>query len=187
MQSRITIIDNYKSFLGQRKKSIENRLKYLAVLKYLSAFIVLLVFLIIIKSLLPLNFLNDKLKWNDSALIVMLSITYLIQGPRYFYESKLLSHLKKVENEEMKTSNEVELNKELENTIHKINDPKSNWLVIASIAVLMIISLIQLISGNFEYWIYFRIPFLIFITTILFDFIKNYNLLNRNIKEYEKQ
>ena len=187
MQSRITIIDNYKSFLGQRKKSIENRLKYLAVLKYFSAFIVLLVFLIIIKSFLPFIFLTDKLEWNDSALIVMLSITYLMQGPRYFYESKLLRHLKKVENEEIKTSKEDELNKELEITIHKINDPKSNWLVVASIAILMIVSLVQLISGNFEYWIYFRIPFLIFIVLILFDFLKNYNLLKRNIKEYEKQ
>lgn len=187
MQSRITIIDTYRSFLGQRKKSVDNRLKYLAVLKYFCASVVLLVILAVIKSFLPFDILNGKLKWNDSALLVMLSITYLLQGPRYFYESKLLRHLKKVENEEKKTPEKVELNKQLQNTISNLNHHKNNLIIVSSAAFLMIPSLIQLVSDIFEYWSYFKIPFLIFIILIIFDFLKNYNQLNRNIREYEKQ
>jgi len=69
----------------------------------------------------------------------------------------------------------------------KINDHKKNWIIIASVVIMMIASIIHLIIDDFEYWKYLKIPFLFFIILILFDFLKNYSRLFRNIKEYEEQ
>ena len=187
MQNRIAIIESFNSFFGERKKSINNRLRYVELLKYFSAAFILLVTIIIIKSLLPFNILSDKLEWNDSALVIILSITYLLQGPGYFYESKLLKHLKKLKNEEIEARQDETLNTQLRITIENLNNHKKKWFIVASVVILMIASLIQLIIDDFEYWNYLKIPFLLFIILILYDFLKNYSRLSKNIKEYEVQ
>lgn len=187
MQNRIDIIESFKSFLGERKKSIDNRLRYVEILKYFTAAFILLVIIIIIKSLLPFNFLSDKLEWNNSAVVIIFSITYLLHGPRYFYESKLLKHLKTLKKEEKEFSDNETLNVQLRTTINEINDHKRNWFIVASVVIIMIASLIHVIIDDFEYWEYLKIPFLLFIILISFDFLKNYNRLSKNIKEYEEQ
>ena len=187
MQDRITIIESFNSYLGKRKKSIDSRLRYVKLLKYFSAIFILLVSLIVLKSLLPLDIISDKFEWNDSALMIILSITYLLQGPGYFYESKLLRHLQKIKNDKIESPKNNVLNNQLLNTINDLNKNKHKGLIITSVTILLIASLIQMISDNFEYWNYFKIPFLLFIIFILFNFFKTYDKLNRNIKEYEEQ
>ena len=187
MQNRIDIIESFKSFLGERKKSIDNRLRYVEILKYFTAAFILLVIIIIIKSLLPFNILGDKLEWNNSAIVVIFAITYLLHGPRYFYESQLLKHLKTLKKEEKESSDNENLNVQLRTTINEINDHKKNWFIVASVVIIMIASLIHVIIDDFEYWEYLKIPFLLFIILISFDFLKNYNRLSKNIKEYEEQ
>jgi len=117
MQDRIAIIESFKSVFGERKKSIDNRLRYVEIVKYFSAAFILLVTIITIKSLLPFNIFSDKLEWNDSALVIILSITYLLHGPRYFYESKLLKHLKKLKKEVIEAPENDILNAQLRITI----------------------------------------------------------------------
>lgn len=185
MQDRITTIENYKSNLGERKKSIDKRLRHVTLLKYFSAAFTLLVILIVLRSFLPIDLLNDKLEWNDSALLIVLSFTYLLQGPKYFYESKLLRHLQKLKNDRIESPKNNDLNNQLQNMISDINNDKNKWWIIAYMILLMIASLIQMISDNFQYWNYFKIPFLLFLTLILFNFFKTYDKLSRNIKEYE--
>jgi hypothetical protein len=173
--------------LEKEKNLIDHRLRYVELLKYLSAAFLFLVTSIVIKSLLPFTILGDNLEWNDSALIVIISITYFLQGPGYFYESKLLKHLKKLKTEDQEASENDTLNTQLRNAIKDLNCHKKKWYILVSVVILMIASLIHLITDNFEFWYYLKIPFLLFILLILFDFLKNYNRLSRNIKEYEEQ
>ncbi len=187
MQDRITIVESLNSILGRRKKSINNRLKYLQLLKYFSVMFILLGIIIVIKSFAPFDIFDDKLRWENSALVVIFSITYLMQCPKYFYEAKLLRHLKKLKKEENESPVREHLNNQLRDTINDLNSNKNSIYIIISVVILLLSSLFQSIVDNFEYWNYFRIPFLLFIIFILFDFLKTYTQIIRNIKEYEEQ
>jgi len=76
---------------------------------------------------------------------------------------------------------------QLKTTINEINHYKKNWFIVASVVIIMIASIIHAIIDDFEYWKYLKIPFLLFIIIISFDFLKKYNRLSKNIKEYEEQ
>nr|WP_298248348.1 hypothetical protein [uncultured Christiangramia sp.] len=187
MEDRIRIINKFKSMIGERKKSINNRLFFLWLISLVNISIILFSIIIAIDSSnLGFNFGLDK-KWADSSSIVMSGLAFIILTPHLLLEILLMNHLKNVSLKKEPDDNKV-LNANFEKHINYLN--QNNTSKVLMIVLTLIILFGALLSsdnkGDILYWGHFKIPFLILILFIISYVISNYKKLNRNIKTYEQ-
>ncbi len=188
MQDRIRIINTYKSHIGERKKSINNRLIFLWLISLVNIAMVLFSTIIAINSL-GFDFISGfNFKWSESGSIVLFGLSFILLTPYLLFEILLMNHLKKVILESAQNDNEL-LNTKFEKQINDLN--KNTGSKILMIVLTFVILFGALISSdneeNFLYWGNFKIPFLILILFITSYVISKYRKLNRNIKTYEQQ
>ncbi len=188
MEDRIRIINAFKSMIGERKKSINNRLVFLWLISLVNISIVLFSTIIAINSFdLGFHFgLNNK--WSESVSIVLSGLSFILLTPYLLFEILLLNHLKKVISKSRENDNDV-LNRNFEKKIKDLNEfNKSKILMIVlTLIILFGAFLSSNIKDDFLYWGNFKIPFLILILFIFSYIIINYRKLNSNIKTYEQQ
>ena len=188
MEDRIRIINTFKSMIGERKKSINNRLVFLWLISLVNISIVLFSIIIAINSFdLGYNF-GFETKWSESASIVLSGLSFILFTPHLLLEILLMNHLKKVILEKKQNDNEA-LNIKFEKQINYLN--KYNKSKILMIVLTFIILFGALLSsdkkGDILYWGNFKIPFLILILFIISYVISNYKKLNWNVNTYEQQ
>jgi uncharacterized membrane protein YcjF (UPF0283 family) len=174
--------------IGERKKSINNRLVFLWLISLVNISIVLFSTIIALNSFdLGFNFGLDN-KWSESASMVLSGLGFILFTPHLLLEILLMNHLKKVIFERKHNDNEA-LNTKFEKQINYLN--KNNNSKILMIVLTFIILFGALMSSvnkdDFLYWGNFKIPFLILILFIISYIISNYKKLIKNIKTYEQQ
>ena len=187
INERKNIIVSLKSNLGEPKKGIEKRIEFLKGMTILNLILTLISGGILVLSIISELFDYEIIKWQKSALMVILSLSFIINLPNQFYELKLLKHLKKI-NSKSEFDGIDKLNSELKNIIDKSNNGfKNNWSIIILAFGILIMGIWQMGSDeNNPYWNYMKLPILTFYGIIIFRFINRNKKLNENIEKTEK-
>ncbi len=187
MNERKNIIISFKSNLGEPKKGIEKRIRYLKGMIILNLVMILFSAGIIILSILSELFEYEIFKWQKTALLAILSLSFILNLPKQLYELKLLRHLKNI-NSKLKFDGIDKLNRELKNIIDKLNKGlKDNWMVIVLAIGIMIMGIWQLCyDNNTPYWNYMKLPIIVFYGIIIFRFIITNKKLTENIDKTER-
>lgn len=184
MDERKNIIASLKSNIGEPKKGIEKRIEFLKRMTILN-----LVLTIICAGISIISGLFDyeSFKWRKSALMVILSLSFIMNLPNQFYELKLLKHLKKI-NSKSGFDGIDKLNSELKSIIDRLNNRfKSNWSIIVLAIVILTMGIWQMgFDDNNPYWKYMKLPTLVFYGIIIFRFITTNRKLNENVNKTEK-
>lgn len=174
--------------IGERKKSINNRLVFLWLISLVNISIVLFSTIIAINSFdLGFHFGIQK-EWSESASLVLSGLGFILFTPHLLLEILLMNHLKKVILERKEKDYEA-LNMKFQKQINYLNkNNNSKILMIVLTFIILFGALMRSVNKNdFLYWGNFKIPFLILILFIISYVISNYKKLNSNIKTYEQQ
>jgi hypothetical protein len=189
IDERKNIIVSLKSNYNEENKGIEKRIQFLKRMTILNLVLIIISAGIIVLSILSEIFTYEIFKWQKSALMVILSLSFIMNLPNQFYELKLLKHLKNI-NSKSEFDGIDKLNSELKSIIKKLNNGfKNNSSVIILAIVILIMALWQMgfDNGNGNpYWKYMKLPILLFYGIIIFRFITGNRKLNENIKMTEK-
>lgn len=187
INERKNIIGLFKSVYKKENKGIEKRIQFLKIMTILYLIPTIVIAGILVLSIFAEIFDYKILKWEKSALIVILSVGFTIRIPNQFYEFKLLKHLKDI-NSKSEFDGIDKLNVELKNIIDKLNFGfKNNWIEIILGTGISILGIWQMGLGDSNpYWGYMKLPTLAFYGIIIFRFIIRNKKLNKNINKTEK-
>ena len=187
IDERKNIINSLKSNLGEPKKGIDKRIKYLKGIIILNLVFILFSDGIVVLSILAEILDYDFIRWQKTGLIVIISLSFTLKLPNYFYELKLLKHFKNINSKSEFKGND-KLNSDLKNIIDKSNNGfKNNWSVIILAIVILITGIWQMgYDVNSPYWNYMKLPILVFYGIVLNGFIITNKKLQHNIDETEK-
>ena len=139
IDERKNIIISLKSNYRNEIKGIDKQIRNLSIMSFMNIFLSLICGGMILISIISEQFGFEILKWEKSAVLVILSITVFLSFPYDIYELKLLRHLKIINN--YKDFTELEkLNIELKNIIVKLNNRKksSTFLIVFIIPILIL-------------------------------------------------
>ncbi|PIV94318.1 MAG: hypothetical protein COW44_04875, partial [Flavobacteriaceae bacterium CG17_big_fil_post_rev_8_21_14_2_50_33_15] len=131
IDERKNIIISLKSNYRNEIKGIDKQIRNLSIMSFMNIFLSLICGGMILISIISEQFGFEILKWEKSAVLVILSITVFLSFPYDIYELKLLRHLKIINN--YKDFTELEkLNIELKNIIVRLNNRKksSTFLIV---------------------------------------------------------
>ena len=187
IDERKNIIVSLKSTYKEENKGIEKRIQFLKGMTILNLILTIISAGILILSVFAEIFGYEIFKWQKSALMVILSLSFIMNLPNQFYELKLLKHLKNI-NSKSEFDGIDKLNSELKSIIDKINYGfKNNWDVIILAIGILIMGIWQMgFDDNNPYWEYMKLPTLAFYGIIIFRFIIRNKKLNENINKTEK-
>lgn len=182
---RIQIIDGFKSIYNW-KGTEERKIKILKYMSFLDfgLVMILLAFLILISVLTSFDIdSNLSGNWEESGLLVLMTMSLSLRVPYGFIELILKRH--KMEIRDVKIDFNEKLNQELEFFISKYNDRKKNLYLMGLPTILIFIAaLLQVFDIN-PYWDKF--PQLVGGVSVYILIRINYDLvkLKRNLKKVE--
>ena len=187
INDRKNIIISLKSNLGEPKKGIEKRIQFLKGMTILNLVLTIISAGILVLSILSEIFEYEIYKWQKSALMVILSLSFIMNLPNQFFELKLLKHLKNI-NSKSEFDGIDKLNSELKSIIDKLNNGfKNNWGIIILAIVILFMGIWQMgFDDNNPYWKYMKLPTLAFYGIIIFRFITTNKKLTKNINKTER-
>jgi len=185
LDERKNIIISLKSNYRNEIKGIDKQIRNLSIMSFMNIFLSLICGGMILISIISEQFGFEILKWEKSAVLVILSITVFLSFPYDIYELKLLRHLKIINN--YKDFTELEkLNIELKNIIVRLNNrKKSSTFLIVFIILILVMGLWQFSLENNPYWNYMKFPIILFFGFTLTRFIQGFKNLEENIKKVE--
>ncbi|PIY09179.1 MAG: hypothetical protein COZ17_13930 [Flavobacteriaceae bacterium CG_4_10_14_3_um_filter_33_47] len=185
IDERKNIIISLKSNYRNEIKGIDKQIRNLSIMSFMNIFLSLICGGMILISIISEQFGFEILKWEKSAVLVILSITVFLSFPYDIYELKLLRHLKIINN--YKDFTELEkLNIELKNIIVRLNNrKKSSTFLIVFIILILVMGLWQFSLENNPYWNYMKFPIILFFGFTLTRFIQGFKNLEENIKKVE--
>jgi MFS family permease len=185
IDKRKNIIISFKSNYKDEHKPIDKQIRHLRVMSLLNVSLSIICGGMILLSIISEQFGIEILKWEKSAIISILSISFFLNFPNDIYEYKLLRHFKKII--DFPDFPELEkLNIELKNIIDKLNKRRNLSIVlIILIIAILVMGLWQVFDGDNQYWIYMKLPILVLFGFIIFRFIQGYNRIIENIEEVE--
>jgi len=185
IDERKNIIISLKSNYRNEIKGIDKQIRNLSIMSVINIFLSLICGGMILISIISEQFGFEILKWEKSAVLVILSITVFLSFPYDIYELKLLRHLKIINN--YKDFTELEkLNIELKNIIVRLNNrKKSSTLLIVFIILILVMGLWQFSLEKNPYWNYMKFPIIIFFGFTIIRFIQGFKNLEENIKKVE--
>ena len=186
INERKNIIVSFKANVSL-PKGIDKRIQSLRGLTIINALIALPCICIVISTILlePLGI--EVFKWDKMGLLVIFSVSFSLGLPEYFYELKLLNHLKKI-NKASDFEGLEALNSELKMIIKVLNNKLKNYkYLIPLVLVIFIFGLLQIFSDTLNpYWGYLKIPVLLFYGISISRFVLTYPKINKNIRAAEK-
>tara|TARA_R100000935_G_C2817872_1_gene158204 strand:- start:540 stop:914 length:375 start_codon:yes stop_codon:yes gene_type:complete len=115
-------------------------------------------------------------------------ISFIINIPKQYYELKLLKHLRNIDIDNVVDNiKEIDkLNTELENLMKSLSTSfKYSWIELILGTLIIIMSLWQMIFYN-PYWIYMKLPILMFYGIVLLKFIYLSSKLKNNMNKFTK-
>jgi hypothetical protein len=186
ISTRIKLINSYRPFIYSKTQSLENRLFKCQFGLCFSGFILILIsgfgFTAI---LLETVGIRDVYEWNKMGFFIFLFIGSSYNFKNNVYQYLLLKHIRFL-NQNAEVFVEYEINEELQKIIRQLNKPIASVLLITTAGVLVVGAIINLLLTNqFSYWEYFKVPF-IFYTLYFFNYFWNkYKQLIGNLIQVE--
>jgi hypothetical protein len=186
ISTRIQLINSYRPFIYSKTQSLENRLFKCQFGLCFSGFILILIsgfgFTAI---LLETVGIRDVYEWNNMVFFIFLFIVSSFNFKNNVYQYLLLKHIQFL-NQNAEVFVEYEINEELQKIIKQLNQPITSVLLITTAGVLLVGAIINLLLTNqFSYWDYFKVPF-IFYTLYFFNYFWNkYKQLIGNLIQVE--
>jgi hypothetical protein len=186
ISTRIQLINSYRPFIYSKTQSLENRLFKCQFGLCFSGFILILIsgfgFTAI---LLETVGIRDVYEWNKMGFFIFLFIGSSYNFKNNVYQYLLLKHIRFL-NQNAEVFVEYEINEELQKIIRQLNKPIASVLLITTAGVLVVGAIINLLLTNqFSYWEYFKVPF-IFYTLYFFNYFWNkYKQLIGNLIQVE--
>jgi hypothetical protein len=186
ISARIKLINSYRPFIDSKTQSLENRLFKCQFGLCFSGFILILIsgfgFTAI---LLETVGIRDVYEWNNMVFFIFLFIGSSYNFKNNVYQYLLLKHIRFL-NQNAEVFVEYEINEELQKIIRQLNKPIASVLLITTAGVLVVGAIINLLLTNqFSYWEYFKVPF-IFYTLYFFNYFWNkYKQLIGNLIQVE--
>jgi hypothetical protein len=183
ISERIKIIESFKSIYHWKGKTEERKAKSLKFISFLDygLEIVLLVFVILVSVLTSLQVESVLSNWENSGLLVLMTMSLSLRAPFGYIELILKKHAKEIENN--KIDFDKKINDELEFFISKFNDRKKYLYLMGLPAILILIAaLLQVFDMN-PYWDKF--PHLVGIVSVYILVRMNYDIikLKRNLRK----
>ncbi|PCH76126.1 MAG: hypothetical protein COB98_07155 [Flavobacteriaceae bacterium] len=191
MQTKINERENtilsFKPTLKEDHKGLEKRIRKLKISVVFNLIVTSLAVGAIIVSILLGLFDYEFLIWEKSALLVLLSVSFMLNLPNQWYELKLSKHLKNI-NSISDFKGLDALNLGLKILIEKINNRwKNAWIELVLGVIIMLMVFVKMIyDSNNPYWNYMKLPVVLFYGIVLVRFMSRNKKLNENIKETEK-
>jgi hypothetical protein len=129
--------------------------------------------------------IRDVYEWNKMGFFIFLFIGSSYNFKNNVYQYLLLKHIRFL-NQNAEVFVEYEINEELQKIIRQLNKPIASVLLITTAGVLVVGAIINLLLTNqFSYWEYFKVPF-IFYTLYFFNYFWNkYKQLIGNLIQVE--
>lgn len=186
ISARIKLINSYRPFIDSKTQSLENRLLKCQFGLYFSGIILILISgLGFTAILLETVGIRDVYEWNNMVFFIFLFIVSSYNFKNNVYQYLLLKHIRFL-NQNAEVFVEYEINEELQKIIKQLNQPIASVLLITTAGVLLVGAIINIILTNqFSYWDYFKVPF-IFYTLYFFNYFWNkYKQLIENLIQVE--
>ncbi|NQX81499.1 MAG: hypothetical protein HRT66_05840 [Flavobacteriaceae bacterium] len=188
IERRREIILSMKSNLGDLKKGIDKTIRRFVILDIVNKVLALICFLLLIVMMASDFFGLDSFSWNDSGIIVVVSLSIVLRLPSGIYDVKLLRHLKFIEGKQDKEGID-KLNEKLYYTLkNKIN---KNYKFFIMVSVLMLFIFVTAVIQAFtkEYMLneFTKTALIVFWGLVIFNYTKTVKILNRNINDVESK
>ena len=185
IDERKNIIVSLKSKYRNEHKGINKQIKNLRIMSVLNISLSIICGGLTCMSIISDLFGYEILKWENSSILVIMSITFFLNFPDDIYELKLLKHFKRIN--DYKDFIELEkLNIELKKIIINLNSRKNlSIAVIFTIILILLMGLWEVAISNNPYWIYMKLPILILYGFIIIRFIQGYKKITENIEKVE--
>lgn len=188
LNERKNIIVSLKSLQRKAKKGIDKRIVFLKIIVVTSLLFLLVSIGIVVFSIISEAFnhnLINLLKWKNSSIFVMFSLTFLLNAFNAIYELQLLQHLKRISIKE--NSNGIkQANKELKVIIKSINNRFGRIIISVLILCIFGVSSWQLNFSSNSVWEYMKYPVLLFYVVVIYQFVTTFKKLITNIKKAEE-
>jgi len=185
MNERKNIIISFRSNLGQPKKGIDNRVSFLKAFILINSLITILAIGITGISIISEILNLEIIVWENNALLIILSLSSVLNLSNELYEIKLLQHLKFI-NLKSDCIGINKLNKELKNIIYNLNvGIKKDWALIVFIVIIFISGIWEMGFSHNPYWEYIKYCTILFYMAFILKSIHWYKQLNKNINTTE--
>jgi hypothetical protein len=184
--ARIQLINSYRPFIYEKAQSLENRLIKSQLGLYFSGILLILISGIGFTTILLETIgIQDLFQWNKMGIFILLFIVSSYNFKNSVYQYLLLKHIRFL-NQNAEVFVEYEINEELQKIIRQLNKPIASVLLISTAGILLVGAIINLLLTNqFSYWEYFKVPF-IFYTLYFFNYFWNkYKQLIENLIQVE--
>jgi hypothetical protein len=187
METRISIIDSSRLLRNRLSGDLEKRIKNARLLSGLmiGAGILCLLFLLI-SILTSFLGLPSNLSWEEAALTVIITFSLVLNFQLPFFEARMLKHRQKLKNIGGDAIPE-EWNAELSRLLEQIHNRfRFNRLINLLLLLILAAALWQVFSKTaITWWNYFKIPVLLGLAYLLWDFFRVNTRLSGNIKQAE--
>ncbi len=186
INERKNIIVSLKSSLDIPKKGIKYKIKALKIVILIYLLLTIITVGMLSLSIIAELFNYELLKWQNTGLFAVMSLSITLNLSNKIFELKLLRHLINI-NTIFDFEGITKLNDELKEIIDQLNNRfKLNKSVMLLVIFLLIMGIWQMGFQNNQYWDFMKLPFLVFYGILLFDFIRKNKRLSKNIKETER-
>jgi hypothetical protein len=194
-EDRIELIKGFKTTLIDKGLSIETRIKRLRIAGIFAfgSMNLLLILLVIISFITILHVEPLASKWNQSSMLVFMTITVSMVTHFSFVEFLLTKHLKKLQERNFDFSKE--LNIKLKDLIENMNENrlKPYWIKIPAIVVLIATLAMLLLTMDTDsinpefanYWNLFPLPVFLISLMLFWNLNSKIIAFRKNINEVE--
>lgn len=184
--ARIQLINSYKPLLTTKDKPLRTRIVNCQIALYFSGILFLATSSIgFVTILLELIGIQDVFGWNKIGYLILLSIGSSFNFQNSVYQYLLLKHIQFLKNNSEQFV-EWEINKTLQKIIKQLNKPINSKILIGT-AILLITGVFLNFSGNsqFDFWNFFKIPFVFYTFYFLKLFWNKYKQLVEHLIQVE--
>ncbi len=184
--ARIQLINSYRPLLTTKDKPLKTRIINCQIALYFSGILFLTTSSIgFVTILIELAGIQDVFDWNKMGYLALLLIGSSFNFQNSVYQYLLLKHIQFLKNNSEQFV-EWEINKTLQQIIKQLNQPINSKIVIVTAGILVFGAFLNF-SGNyqFNYWNFFKIPFVFYTIYFLELFWNKYKQLIENLIQVE--
>lgn len=186
ISTRIQLINSYRPFIYSKTQSLESRLLKCQFGLCFSGFLVILISGIGFTTILLETIgIRDVFEWNKMGIFIFLFIGSSINFKNSVYQYLLLKHIRFLK-QNSETFVEYKINEDLQKIIKQLNQPITSVILITTAGVMIVGAVINvMLNYHFNYWDYFKIPFLLYSLYFFNYFWTKYKQLIENLIQVE--
>jgi hypothetical protein len=184
--ARIQLINSYKPLFTTKDKPLRTRIVNCQIALYFSGILFLVTSSIgFLTILIELAGIQDVFEWNKMGYLALLLIGSSFNFQNSVYQYLLLKHIQFLKNNSEQFV-EWEINKTLQKIIKQLNKPIKSKILIVTAGCIITGAFLNF-SGNsqFDFWNFFKIPFVLYTFYFLKLFWNKYKQLIEHLIQVE--